>query len=58
MGPFGLELGGASTGKILHLNRGLEIRKEVRELKVYIWIHEQVDVEVKVVGITEEEHVN
>lgn len=37
----------------------LEIRKEVGEMKLHTWIHQQIDVEVKVVDkITQGEHVD
>ena len=29
--------------------RALEIRKEVGEIKLYVWIHQQINVDVKVV---------
>ena len=37
-------------------NRALKIRKEVGEITLHIWIHQQGDVEVKVVDtITQED---
>lgn len=39
--------------------RALEIKKEVGEIKWYIWICQQIDVEVKVVDkITQGEHMD
>lgn len=39
-------------------NRALKIREKVGEIKLHIWIHQQGDVKVKVVGTVTGEYLN